>query len=313
VVISPESKLRSLWTVKALAEPLDISIIHVARQCHLSDLAAPGGARKLHSLLGSNSPGGGLAILSRSGVKLTEMRHDPRGALSVSGTNAAGCTFAVIGVYIPPTSSARKEWRAPLFEWVKQEYRRLTPLFSTVLIGGDFNTRFFSGADGLRFTEDAPPPSAYRHAADSDDSDEDSDWRPRGRRRRARASPWDADTRRFHAWAAELGILPVHGRFRSSPGVRTSRCPSILLRRAESDYIFCASALTRRAGRVPQISTHGRWRRLAACICTERYRASLRCPPAPRSPSTTLAQPAARKKFQCWIDCTQHGTNSRSG
>ncbi len=141
VIVSPETRITSTWTLQAMARPLGITVKHLARQRHTSDLAPSGVAAgpspaplsrvSAKNLMGSNSPGGGVAILSRPGVSLTSLRHDPRGALSVCGTNAAGCPFAIIGVYVPPATSGRKEWRAPLLAWIGQEYKRLRPLFST--------------------------------------------------------------------------------------------------------------------------------------------------------------------------------------
>lgn len=86
--------------------------------------------------------GGGGGFLVRKGgaeVSVTAINH--KGALSVTVRPRGAEAFAAIGVYLPPASASRRQWRGQLLLWVIDEYRRLKRRHRLVIVLGDFNCR----------------------------------------------------------------------------------------------------------------------------------------------------------------------------
>ena len=167
--------------------------------------------------------GGALAVIWKKSDEfdVTVLSCNQKGAVSVLCRSRDGrFKCAVIACYVPPTSSPYAGWRAPLFEWIHDEYRRLSPLYSDVIIAGDLNSRWGTvAAEGdTRKTEDSRPPAS------------------------------DAAWRLFRGWCVKQGIRPTHGREGGEPGFSTSSAPAPRangkIGRAESDYILAGAATT---------------------------------------------------------------------
>ena len=159
--------------------------------------------------------GGGLAVLVRHGLAVRVDAHDRRGAIALRVSRRGFHPVAVIGAYLPPLTSAasrvrRVHWRGPLLGFVANAYRRLSLALGTdsVLIAGDLNWHWGKGPRG--------------------------DW-------------GTADVRRghlpFHAWAANLGVAPIHGRVGLTAVFRSSRSHGQAQYSASPDFILAAADL----------------------------------------------------------------------
>ena len=84
--------------------------------------------------------GGGIALLARKGVRLTPTVDSPRGGICARVQIPGREAFMVIGVYMPPTSAKRKQWRPELLSWIAATYKIVSRRCRRTVILGDFNS-----------------------------------------------------------------------------------------------------------------------------------------------------------------------------
>ena len=200
LVVCPETRVKDNIVLAAKCRARGLAFVSVARPTGGDAVFSP-------------SVGGGVAVVAVDPrLRLTMASSCAKGAVSVVVHIPGAVPFAIIGCYLPPTTTRRKEWRPELLAWMADEYRRLRRVHATVVIAGDFNARL--GGGEARWTEDSVPPSA----------------RPA--------------SRALSAFCASLGVSPVHGRSPATPGRITSAAIGGGSGGAESDYILADAGAT---------------------------------------------------------------------
>jgi hypothetical protein len=170
---------------------------------------------------GAANYGGGCGFLYRlcRGIHLRIREHDNAGGVAVAVEMKGYRAFGLIGLYIPTTSSPYRAERHKLLNgFARRAYLRLSADApqTPVAIMGDFNARY------LR------PPGSHRNTHDTLEA----------------GQPLPATTTALRAWAASLGVTPLHGRPGAIHASRTNRyrAPAANLdenwRYSELDYVF---------------------------------------------------------------------------
>ena len=255
VLIVPETHLTDTGTFRANLGARGLQAIMLAR---------PAPAMSYRSRVG-----GALAVVWRKNgpFDLSVLSNNQKGAVSIMCRSRDGRSkCAIIASYVPPTSSTYARWRAPLFQWMRDEYERLSALFADVIIAGDLNSRWGTMA----------PDGEKRATAD------------------ARSRPAaDAAFRPFRGSCLGEGICPTHGRPGGEPGFTTSGAPAVKagasVGRAEADYILTGPDTTVEP-RAPiswdEVAAHGRMvHRPVVC--------RVRLPVAPNAAQPPASRPAA--------------------
>ena len=183
--------------------------------------------------------GGGVGILARAGISITRSSFCIKGGISISGETREGSCFGVIGLYLPPPSSRRSDWREDILSWATLEYEHLEKTLELVVIAGDLNCPWLNPNGDRHVDPEAAAPSCVR----SNESDSDGEWRPgKNNKKQRRKAPARAtagtDTRRLYTFCGNLNLQPMLGIFATRPAVTTSRSGSNDEHRSESDYIL---------------------------------------------------------------------------
>ena len=202
---------------------------------------------------GNVHTGGGITIIIFDrDAKIDLLNSTHLGGLSVELSKPGHAPKALVGLYVPPTSSKYYSLAADLLTWAVAEVTNYSKRFGVqnVILAGDFNNRLTSYLH--RRTLDATAASSGAAAA------------KRGGRRGAHASrttltprqpPTDdagktpASILRLRKFFAALEFSPPHGRPGTEPGYITSRQINVPVqtgkqpRGAEVDYIAVSNSL----------------------------------------------------------------------
>jgi hypothetical protein len=177
--------------------------------------------------------GGGGFVVRKGGADVVTEAINHKGALYVSARPRGGEPFAAIGVYLPPTSASRRDWRDELLLWTVNEYRRLQRTHRIVVVLGDFNCRLgTAGAAGIaeRFTADAAIPQSAV-----------------------------AGSRLLREFCDLVRVYPAHGRTAGTVAQPSSIAASGAGAATEVDYVLVPAALPLTAFRpLPPQSWHTR-------------------------------------------------------
>lgn len=208
VVFLPETRANEHCALPALSRSNDLSLFSMLRPTQ-----EPEGPQRY-----TPNAGGGCAFLvSKRTASATIISQLPKGGLAIELRPHGAVPIAVIGAYLPPTSSKRASWRAEIYQWARDVYKRCEDSYGVnrVILMGDFNARFGSPQSASpRYTEDSTIPAHARKPSNE-----------------------------LRAWCSSMNASPAHGRSERSFAHCTSRNANGTGAATEVDYVILGNSL----------------------------------------------------------------------